>query len=140
MTAANSPDAQADDGRAVDAVGRYTWIRLSDGTMWPRPALERDEQFGVAWTLTHGAPTRSDLIHAASIVNAYGYLLTMMTAERRALVVREIRASLAAEGDPSRPATTACSTAATSTRSHLVLLTRTACDVTGTLGNGRDED
>lgn len=69
-------------------------VRLSDGTVWPRPALERDDENGIAWTLTYGTPTREDLIHAASVIHAYGHLMTSTTAERRAFVVREMRAAL----------------------------------------------
>lgn len=62
--------------------------QLSDGSTWPLP----DPDLG--WTLTYGKPTREDLLRAASLISAYGYLITETTRDRRALVFREIRAKL----------------------------------------------
>ena len=70
-----------------------TRVRLSDGSTWPAPPLDTPEG-GLAWRLTYTEPTRSDLLLAASICNAYAYLLTETTAKRRALIVRELRAAL----------------------------------------------
>lgn len=73
------------------------WLKLSDGTTWPRPALESDEERGLAWVLTHGTPTREDLLAAASVIHAYGYLVLETTYVRRDQVFRDIRDQLRKE-------------------------------------------
>lgn len=74
-------------------------ITLSDGSSWPRPAQERDEEYGISNRLRH-APieniTRSDLLIAASIIDAYGHLVGM-TQRRRNSVCGEIQRSIEAE-------------------------------------------
>jgi hypothetical protein len=72
-------------------------LRLSDGTTWPRPDLESDADAGLAWRLTYGEPTRADLLQAASVIRAYGYLLTETTRTRRDQVCRDVRATLREE-------------------------------------------
>lgn len=74
-------------------------VILSDGSSWPRPALESDEEYGVGHTLRYGSPTRSDLLVAASIIDAYGYLVMESTRDKRDLVCREIRAAAVVAGD-----------------------------------------
>ena len=69
-------------------------IKVSDGSSWPRPALESDEHSGVGWVLRYGKPTRADLRKAAAIIDAYGYLVAESTREKRDLVCREVRAAL----------------------------------------------
>lgn len=69
-------------------------IVLSDGSSWTLPAVESDDEYGVGHTLRYGTPSRSDLLVAASIIDAYGYLLVQSTREKRDLVCREIRAQL----------------------------------------------
>lgn len=69
-------------------------IDLSDGSSWPRPALESDPEYGVGHTLRYGTPTRGDLLRAAAIVDAYGYLVAESTKAKRDLVCREIRAAM----------------------------------------------
>ena len=73
-------------------------VNVSDGSSWPRPALESDEEYGVGHKLRYGTPTRGDLLMASSIIDAYGYLVMVSTREKRDLVCREIR-SAALEGD-----------------------------------------
>ena len=68
--------------------------RLSEGSTWPLPDLPQGDELGLAWRLTYGTPTRSDLLRAASIISAYGYLVMEVTAQRRALIIRELRAAL----------------------------------------------
>lgn len=69
-----------------------THVRLSDDTNWPLPDLRDD---GLAWKLTYGVRLSSaETARVASIINAYGYLLTATNQSRRALIVREIRAAL----------------------------------------------
>jgi hypothetical protein len=69
--------------------------QLSDGTTWPLPDLDNDDR-PVSWLLTHAPEqmTRAEQLRAASIIHAYGYLLTETTRERRDMVVREMRAAL----------------------------------------------
>ena len=67
-------------------------VEVSDGSSWPRPALESDEEYGIGHKLRYGTPTESDLLVAASVIDAYGYLIMASTREKRDLVCREIRA------------------------------------------------
>jgi len=71
-------------------------VQMSDGSSWPRPALESDERYGVGHILRYGTPTRADLLAAASIIDAYGYLVAETTCRERDRVCREMRASLEA--------------------------------------------
>lgn len=65
---------------------------LSDGTTWPLPDLAED---GLAWRLTYGvALSSAETARLASIVNAYGYLITETNRDRRAQVVRDLRAAI----------------------------------------------
>ena len=71
-------------------------VQMSDGSSWPRPALESDERYGVGNILRYGTPTRSDLLVAAEVIDAYGYLIAETTCEKRDLVCHEMRAALRA--------------------------------------------
>lgn len=71
-----------------------------DGGSWPRPALERDEEFGIAHRLRYAPAesiTREDMLTAAAIIDAYGVLVTS-TQYRAARVVRGMKAALRSEG------------------------------------------
>lgn len=72
-------------------------IRVGDGSTWPRPSLARDPEYGVGHKLRYGSPSKSDLLEAASVIDAYGFLLLHTTARQRDRIVREIRAALEAE-------------------------------------------
>ena len=75
-----------------------------DGGYWPRPALERDEEYGIGHKLRYSSVaslTRSDLLVAAGIIDAYGSLVTG-TQERAIRVVRGMKAALEAEGGEKR--------------------------------------
>jgi hypothetical protein len=72
-------------------------MKLSDGSSWPRPSLERDDEYGIAHRLIYGNPTQADLVEAASIIGAYGYLVVDASRQKRDLVVREIKAALRGE-------------------------------------------
>ena len=74
-------------------------ITTSDGSSWPRPALESDEEYGIGHKLRYGKPTRSDLLVAASIIDSYGYLVMQATQKKRDLVCREIRAAALGGGE-----------------------------------------
>ena len=52
-------------------------IRLEDGTLWPRPPLESDEDDGPIWRAYHDpeAPSRQDLLHLAAMAEAYAVLV-----------------------------------------------------------------
>lgn len=73
---------------------RRSRIKLSDGSSWPRPALESDAECGIGWALTYSTPSRQQLLEAAAIVRAYEHLVAESTREKRDLVCREIRAAL----------------------------------------------
>ena len=72
-------------------------IKLSDGSSWPRPAMESDDSYGVGHVLRYGNPSRSDLLLAASVIEAYGILVAESSRLRRDFVCREIRAALSKE-------------------------------------------
>lgn len=73
------------------------YITLSDGSAWPRPALESDPEYGLGHRLRYGTPTRADILEAAAIINAYGHLVVEASRDRRNFVCREIRAALRRE-------------------------------------------
>jgi hypothetical protein len=83
-----------EQGHANEA--RRKWLRTSQETTWPIPDTEDDDR-SLAWVLTYGTPTREELLRAASVVSAYGYMVSASTRENRDLVCREIRAHLRAE-------------------------------------------
>lgn len=77
-----------------------TRLTLSDGSSWPRPPLESDDEYGVENRLRYtpiSNLTAEDLMEAASIVSAYNYLVLGSTREKRDLVCREIREQLKGE-------------------------------------------
>ena len=76
-----------------------TYIKLSDGSSWPRPAIEGDENLSVEWKLRHAPDrlTREDMLVAAEIISAYGYLTVDSPRPKRDLVCREIRAAIEVE-------------------------------------------
>jgi hypothetical protein len=73
-------------------------LKLSDGSVWPVPALESDEETSVEWRLRYapGSLTREDHMLAASIISSYGYLVIEATVEKTRLVKREMRSHLRA--------------------------------------------
>jgi len=73
-----------------------THIRFDDGSSWPRPALESDEEYGIGHRLRYARElTSSERMEAASVIAAYGYLIVEMTQERRNKVCAQIKSSLA---------------------------------------------
>lgn len=77
-------------------------VKVSDGSVWPRPALESDEHYGVGHRLRYTPVediSRGDLLEAAAIVSAYEYLVGVSTQAKRDLVCREVRAALKKESD-----------------------------------------
>lgn len=74
-------------------------ITVSDGSSWPRPSLESDDDLGLAWKMAHAPEeiTWAELHEAASIISAYGHLVAMSTQAKRDLVCRDIRAALREE-------------------------------------------
>lgn len=71
---------------------------LTDGTTWPLPDLRDD---GLAWRLTYGvALSSAETARLASIVSAYGYLLTETSRDRRAQVVRDLRVAIGMSTPP----------------------------------------
>lgn len=57
-----------------------------DGMAWPLPGE-------TSWRLRYNQPSRSDALHAASIVEAYHELIRCPEKKRRK-VIRELRAAL----------------------------------------------
>ena len=71
-----------------------------EGGSWPRPALERDDEYGIGHRLRYAPAsslTRSDLLVAAEVIDAYGVLVTGTQGEATR-VVRGMKAALEAEG------------------------------------------
>ena len=72
-----------------------THIRFDDGSSWPRPALESDEEYGIGHRLRYARElTLSERMAAAEVVDAYGYLILEMTQGRRNEVCSQIKSSL----------------------------------------------
>ena len=66
------------------------WLKVENGTTWPRPSLESDEHFGPAHRATYSpdALTRGDLLYLASVAYAYGHLVTEPSAAKQLPAVR----------------------------------------------------
>lgn len=62
-----------------------------DGMTWPNPTDPKD----VAWRLTYGEPSRSDILVATSFMRAYAHLIELPTRERNQRVT-QIRKALGA--------------------------------------------
>ena len=74
-------------------------ITVSDGSSWPRPYVENEEDVGIEWKLRY-APrllNRSDFLEIAAIMSAYDHLILGSTQAKRDLVCRDIRAALKEE-------------------------------------------
>lgn len=65
------------DTAEIDAGRVNPYLRI-EGTTWPDPADPNMTQ----WRLRYGSPTREDLMFAASVMHAYGYLFTMTQQDR----------------------------------------------------------
>lgn len=76
-------------------------IKVSDGSTWPRPHVESDEEVGIEWKIRFAPDqlTQSDLLGAAAIISAYEHLVLGSTRSKRDLVCRDIRATLREEQD-----------------------------------------
>lgn len=62
---------------------------IFDGMTWPNPLAVED----LAWRLTYGEPTRSDILAAASFMSSYAHLIELPSRERSARVA-QIRAAM----------------------------------------------
>lgn len=69
---------------------------LADGSSWPRPSLESDEQYGLAHKLRYGESSRADILAAAEVISAYEYLVVEVSQRRRNEVCSEIKMRLKA--------------------------------------------
>ena len=67
-------------------------------TVWPAPTGQLGD---VEYALRYGAPTRSDILHAASVLNAYRALVFQPQARTR-VVLSKIR-KLCEESDDAEP-------------------------------------
>jgi hypothetical protein len=68
------------------------FLRIED-TTWPSP-LDPNE---TAWQLIYGQPSRKDLMFAASVMSAYGYLFEMNQRDRNRRI-EQIKASATPPG------------------------------------------
>jgi len=50
-----------------------SYIKLNDGSIWPNP-----NDLDIEWKLRNGSPTKGDILLAASYVNAYQMLFSMI--------------------------------------------------------------
>ena len=70
-------------------------VTISDGTSWPNP--NGDEYGNLAWRLTHhNSVTRQDLLCAASVMEAYGYLIAEPTLSMKRAIekIKGIRSAI----------------------------------------------
>lgn len=70
------------------------YVDVGPDSRWPSIGQRLSD---LEWTLRYGVPTRSDLLHAASILNAYRALV-LQKAGDRAVIIQELRS--AAEAEP----------------------------------------
>lgn len=82
---------------AAAAPSRF--LRLPDGSVWPRPSLSSDDEVGLEWKLRYAPDslTREDQLLLASIVSGYGHLIAEATKPRRDEVCRQVLELLRAE-------------------------------------------
>ena len=73
-------------------------IKLSDGSSWPLPCMDSEGR-NVEWVIRYAPETltREDLLQAASIISAYGYLTVEAPDHKVRLVRREIMEHLQKE-------------------------------------------
>lgn len=66
------------------------WLKVGNGSTWPCPALESDENFGPAHRAIYNPDslTRADLMYLASVAHAYGHLVTVPRAAKSLPMVR----------------------------------------------------
>jgi hypothetical protein len=74
----------------VSARKTPAWLKVDNGTTWPRPALEGDEFYGPAHRAIYAPEslTAGDLAYLASVANAYGHLVTTPSAAKSLPAVR----------------------------------------------------
>ena len=60
-----------------DAARVNPFLRIED-TTWPSPLDPNETQ----WRLRYGQPSKEDLLFAASVMSAYGYLFEMTQRDR----------------------------------------------------------
>ena len=77
----------AESHPAITAAAGRPYLHF-DGMCWPNP----DDPREVAWRLTHGTPTREDLLTAVSFIGAYQQLVADPQRVRNGKVTR-IRAA-----------------------------------------------
>jgi hypothetical protein len=86
----------AGEAEARSETDRCRLIKTSDGTVWPLPDIELGDESSIGWKLIH-APnllTKQDQMVAASIIQAYDYLILTATVEKARLVKRDLRAAV----------------------------------------------
>ena len=75
-------------------------IKLSDGSSWPRPALDRDDEVSLEWKLRY-QPQRpfspNERMEAAEIIAAYNHLMAEADRSKVELVIKEVRQALREE-------------------------------------------
>ena len=75
-------------------------IKLSDGSSWPRPTLERDDEVSLEWKLRHQPQwplNPNERMEAAGIIAAYNYLMAEADSSKVELVIQEVRQALREE-------------------------------------------
>lgn len=67
-------------------------IKVPDDSLWPLPDMEDDDS-PVSWKLRYApdSMTRAEQLFAASVIQAYGYLVVDATKTKRDLVAKTIR-------------------------------------------------
>lgn len=87
----------------VSGTGRYLRLfpdELEKRRTFPSPIEPFSDESGVGWKLRYAPSslTREDQMYAASVLDAYAYLVCEMTAKDRQSVVSEIRRQLRGTG------------------------------------------
>ena len=75
-------------------------IKLSDGSSWPRPTLDRDYEVSLEWKLRHQPQfplNPNERMEAAGIIAAYNYLVAEADHSKVELVIQEVRQALRGE-------------------------------------------
>ena len=96
--------AAADEHVEQHEVSGMRYLKLADGTVFPRPPLESDDQHSAAWAAVHapGSLTREDMLWLASVADAYAYLVENPTYARSKIPMIR-RALYAGSPEPEGP-------------------------------------
>ena len=72
---------------------KSNWVKISDGSSFPLAASTDPDELDLEWRLRYAPDSieRGDLLHLASIVSSYNYLIYECDRTKRDLVARDMR-------------------------------------------------